>query len=232
MVTLVSRITVLSLLVLAELFAAQHSWSQTLSAEEIQQQLAKPRTRGMRNLQIEAVPKPVIAPAAVQENAPLNPVAPSDSAALPAIVLQPAESKPQPAPLAPLTPLAPIVPDQNSKQELEEPPQVALQIQFEFNSSKITPQGDIQIGELAKALNSKVLEGVRFQVEGHTDAVGKAEYNLKLSQQRADAIAFKLSSLGVERARLSAVGMGDLKLLSGFKPSAAEHRRVVVMARN
>jgi outer membrane protein OmpA-like peptidoglycan-associated protein len=215
------------LLIIVELSSVRLVLGQTLSAEEIQQQLSKPRTRAMRNLQIEAVPKAIATPQdvtpAIVPTSPNNAITPSTES-------NPALTVPAAVETATIAPV--IALDSPKKVEAEESPQVALQIQFEFNSAKITPQGDVQVNELAKALNSKMLEGVRFQVEGHTDAVGRADYNLKLSQLRADAIAIRLSALGVERSRLSAIGMGDARLLSGLKPSAPEHRRVVVMARN
>jgi outer membrane protein OmpA-like peptidoglycan-associated protein len=217
------------LLIIVELSSVRLVLGQTLSAEEIQQQLSKPRTRAMRNLQIEAVPKAIATP---QDVAPaIVPTLPNNATA-PSAESNPTLAVPTPAAVETAT-IAPVIAlDSPKKVEAEESPQVALQIQFEFNSAKITPHGDVQVNELAKALNSKMLEGVRFQVEGHTDAVGRADYNLKLSQLRADAIAIRLSALGVERSRLSAIGMGDARLLSGLKPSAPEHRRVVVMARN
>ena len=51
----------------------------------------------------------------------------------------------------------------------------------------------------------------KVRVEGHTDNVGKAKKNTKLSQQRADAVKKYLVSKGVEDARLEAVGFGPDK---------------------
>lgn len=222
-----SPLAVALLLIIVELSSARLTWAQAMSAEEIQQQLTKPRTRAMRNLQIEAVPKTIATP---QNIAPsILTTEPNNS---PAPIVESDVTVAVPVAVEATT-IAPAIPlDQPKKIEPEETPQVALQIQFEFNSAKITPLGDVQVNELAKALNSKMLESLRFQVEGHTDAVGRADYNLRLSQLRADAVAVRLSALGVERSRLSAIGMGGARLLSGLKPSAPEHRRVVVLARN
>ena len=46
------------------------------------------------------------------------------------------------------------------------------------------------------------------RVEGHTDNVGSAAYNKKLSQQRAEAVVKWLSSHGIAAERLKAVGLG------------------------
>jgi outer membrane protein OmpA-like peptidoglycan-associated protein len=46
-------------------------------------------------------------------------------------------------------------------------------------------------------------------IEAHTDSKGKADYNMKLSQRRAQAIVDWLTSHGVEAARMTAVGFGE-----------------------
>ena len=45
-------------------------------------------------------------------------------------------------------------------------------------------------------------------IEGHTDSVGGGDYNLGLSQRRADSVKSYLSVQGINPARLSASGMG------------------------
>ena len=49
----------------------------------------------------------------------------------------------------------------------------------------------------------------QIRIEGHTDSVGAAEGNLALSEQRANSVMEALISLGVDAARLTAVGMGE-----------------------
>ena len=44
---------------------------------------------------------------------------------------------------------------------------------------------------------------------GHTDRIGSAEYNLKLSKQRADAVRDYLISKGVDRTKIETIGMGE-----------------------
>ena len=45
-------------------------------------------------------------------------------------------------------------------------------------------------------------------IEGHTDSVGSAAYNLKLSDRRAKSVYDYLTSRGVDPARLSSIGKG------------------------
>jgi len=49
----------------------------------------------------------------------------------------------------------------------------------------------------------------KIRIEGHTDATGPAETNVRLSQERADSVMAALVSLGVAADRLTAVGMGE-----------------------
>ena len=80
---------------------------------------------------------------------------------------------------------------------------------------------------MAGALNNPYLQGYHFLIIGNTDAVGRREYNLKLSQERADAIRDALiNPFGISATRLEAVGLGEEQLLDPAHPDAAENRRV------
>jgi outer membrane protein OmpA-like peptidoglycan-associated protein len=108
-------------------------------------------------------------------------------------------------------------------------PSLSLLIQFDFNSSKVRPESQQALANLALALQSRELEASRFAIEGHTDAKGRAEYNLHLSQQRADAVREFLASRGVATARLAPVGKGATELANQADPLAAENRRVRIV---
>ena len=111
-------------------------------------------------------------------------------------------------------------------------PSLSLLIQFDFNSAKVKPESQQALTNLAQALQSKELVEAKFAVEGHTDAKGRADYNLKLSQQRADAVRAYLASNGVVDARLQAVGKGSTELANSADPLAAENRRVRIVNLN
>lgn len=68
----------------------------------------------------------------------------------------------------------------------------------------------------------------KIEVGGHTDAVGSAESNKKLSQARAGAVAAYLGTKGVPAAQMTAVGYGEEKLIDkGDTPEArAKNRRI------
>ena len=67
-------------------------------------------------------------------------------------------------------------------------PSLALSIQFEPNSSRVRAESGPLLGNLVAALQSPELKGTRFIIEGHADARGVAERNLRLSQERADEV--------------------------------------------
>jgi OOP family OmpA-OmpF porin len=87
-------------------------------------------------------------------------------------------------------------------------PSLSLAIQFDSNSSRVRPESGPVLGNLVAALLSPELKGIRFAIEGHTDAVGPAARNLVLSQERADEVRLYLVALGVHPSRLKAVGKG------------------------
>lgn len=107
---------------------------------------------------------------------------------------------------------------------------ISMQIQFAFNSSRIEG-GSLQTMEnLAAALASPELGDRRFTVVGHTDGVGSAAYNQRLSAARAQSVKSFLVQRGVPGARLTTQGKGYSELLNSADPSAAENRRVEIVA--
>ena len=110
---------------------------------------------------------------------------------------------------------------------LEKQAQITIAIQFDYNSARIRPDSFQAVGLMADSLYHPYLQGYRFLVVGHTDGTGSREYNLKLSQQRADAIREALiNPFGIAPARIEAVGLGEEQLLKPAEPAAADNRRV------
>jgi OOP family OmpA-OmpF porin len=111
--------------------------------------------------------------------------------------------------------------------QLDKLAQLTIAIQFDFNSARIRPDSFRAVGLMADALYHPYLLGYRFLIAGHTDGKGNREYNLKLSQQRADAIRDALiNPFGIRPTRIEAVGLGEEQLLKPASPEAAENRRV------
>lgn len=106
---------------------------------------------------------------------------------------------------------------------------IALQVQFTFGSAELLPHGKRQLDELAMALSDRSLASAAFELAGHTDAVGDAVSNLRLSLERADAVKqYLVQAHGLNPARLQTIGHGFNRLADPARPQAAINRRVVV----
>ena len=114
-------------------------------------------------------------------------------------------------------------PDQNAR------PSIDLAVNFEYASSKLTPDARLVLDNLAKALADPALSGSRFEVAGHTDARGSDAYNLVLSKQRARAAAdYLVREHGIDAKRLTVEGFGERQLLDPANPESAVNRRVQI----
>lgn len=108
-------------------------------------------------------------------------------------------------------------------------PSISLQVQFTFDSADLMPQGKRQLDQLAMALGDQALLSAGFELAGHTDKVGDADYNLRLSHARAQAVKRYLSEAhGIAPQRLQTIGYGFSRLIDRAHPQAAINRRVEV----
>jgi OOP family OmpA-OmpF porin len=100
-------------------------------------------------------------------------------------------------------------------------------VYFENNLDVISPRSFKLLDSVANILNTHP-EIEKVRIEGHTDNTGKAEYNLDLSQRRAEAVAKYLVSKNVARERLEPQGFGPEKPIADNKTKAgrAKNRRV------
>jgi len=85
-----------------------------------------------------------------------------------------------------------------------------LNVQFAFNSAEISSAYDSEIGVAANTLKGN--PDVHAVVEGHSDSTGDENYNLHLSQRRAEAVrTLMITQYGVPAAQIRAVGYGETK---------------------
>ena len=106
-----------------------------------------------------------------------------------------------------------------------------MTLEFGNASADVNPSGEREIKAWANVLNSSQFAGKVVRIEGHTNAVGAADYNLELSQRRAEAVKQLLISSGVDASRIEAVGLGFNKPRSN-DPRADENRRVEIVQAN
>jgi OmpA-OmpF porin, OOP family len=117
-----------------------------------------------------------------------------------------------------------------SEGDVEEGP-ASFRIQFAFGSAELRPEAIPLLDKLGEALMSDDLRDWTFVVEGHTDATGDEQFNLNLSQQRADAVRdYLVSKHGVDAERLPTRGYGPTQPFDPDRPAAAINRRVTFAA--
>ncbi len=113
-----------------------------------------------------------------------------------------------------------------------QPRKIDLVVQFDFGSARLQEASKPLLSSLAQAMGTERIKSLRFRVEGHTDAVGRADYNVRLSENRAQSVMGFLMQHGVEKDRLTALGKGATELLLPDQPEATANRRVRITTLN
>jgi outer membrane protein OmpA-like peptidoglycan-associated protein len=100
-------------------------------------------------------------------------------------------------------------------------------VQFETGKAELKSESNALLDEVAKMLKDNPQVEL-ISVEGHTDGTGSADFNRKLSQQRAEAVAKYLSTKGVKAARMEPKGFGPDRPIADNETDAGReaNRRV------
>lgn len=100
---------------------------------------------------------------------------------------------------------------------------------FDFNDADISSQKQAELTKLAEQLNKYKLNKVR--IVGHTDSVGNPEYNLKLSEKRAQSVAQVFEANHFQPNNIQIVGKGSTQPINqaDTEEARAENRRVAVI---
>ncbi|NPA17116.1 MAG: OmpA family protein, partial [Aquificae bacterium] len=104
------------------------------------------------------------------------------------------------------------------------------EIHFDTNKAEVKAEYYPEIEKLAEYL--KEHPDVKVIIEGHTDSVGPAEYNLKLSQKRAESVRqILIEKYGISPDRVIARGYGETRpVASNDTPEGrAKNRRVIAI---
>jgi OmpA-OmpF porin, OOP family len=102
-----------------------------------------------------------------------------------------------------------------------------LDIQFEIKQQEVQREDKEKLAVLGTYMNK--YPDTTAVIEGHTDDVGESDYNLKLSQQRADSVVnYLVNDLHVARSRLTAVGYGETRPIADNNTSEGQqaNRRI------
>jgi OmpA-OmpF porin, OOP family len=101
-------------------------------------------------------------------------------------------------------------------------------VNFETNSATLTHDSHAVLDRLAADLRK--YPGLQIELQGHTDSSGTDQYNLNLSERRADAVREYLMAQGVASSQVQARGYGESQPIAGNATAdgRAQNRRVVL----
>ncbi len=100
---------------------------------------------------------------------------------------------------------------------------------FAFDSATLTPASKDGLDQIVARLKAAPNEKIR--INGYTDSVGSASYNMELSRRRADAVKAYLVSQGINPARIVTHGYGASNPIASNATAEgrAENRRTEVL---
>jgi outer membrane protein OmpA-like peptidoglycan-associated protein len=103
---------------------------------------------------------------------------------------------------------------------------------FASGAANLNPNGDPHLAKLAAFLNKYMDRTVL--IVGYTDSIGGQDYNLGLSQRRADSVKIYLVQQGIDSSRLSASGQGMSSPVADNSSATGrqQNRRVEVVIEN
>ncbi|MCE9539647.1 MAG: OmpA family protein [Bacteroidetes bacterium] len=84
---------------------------------------------------------------------------------------------------------------------------VLKNIFFDFDEATLRPISNVELGKLFKLLSSN--KGMIVEISGHTDEKGELNYNLKLSEERAQSVVDYLIEKGINKNQMIAKGYGE-----------------------
>lgn len=111
-----------------------------------------------------------------------------------------------PAAAAPAAPVAPLPATEPTPDRMKYC--VFLDIEFDIDKSDVRPQYHDEVAKVGDFM--KKYPTTTAVIEGYTDEVGSNEYNMKLSQRRAESVVkYLVDNFGIDPSRLSAKGFGE-----------------------
>jgi outer membrane protein OmpA-like peptidoglycan-associated protein len=102
---------------------------------------------------------------------------------------------------------------------------VPAEVLFAFDSDALADAAPAELDRVVQAIRER--SGARVTVEGHTDDVGTDEYNLALSERRAQAVAAYLAQKGIAKDHIKARGFGKTRPIGGNDDQGRKRNRRV-----
>ncbi len=113
-------------------------------------------------------------------------------------------------------------PSPATRVNVAKPTAAGFRINFAFNSAILPEFAHAMIDVVAQVM--KESPDIKVRVEGHTDAVGSADYNVSLSERRALSVGEYLVKVGVDPSRLMLIGKGMAEPLTSNRYDPANRR--------
>lgn len=101
---------------------------------------------------------------------------------------------------------------------------------FPVNGHDLSKEAEEQLDEFVERLKTDN-KNVFIEIQGHTDSTGSSDYNMRLGQERADAVRLYLNQKGVALNRLSTISYGETQPVDSnkSKDGRSKNRRVVIV---
>jgi len=99
---------------------------------------------------------------------------------------------------------------------------IKQQVHFATAKFRVLPDSFPLLNQVVQVLRD--FPNMQISIEGHTDSVGGEALNMRLSQQRAEAVLDYLISKGVSPERLEAIGFGPTKPIASNKTASGRAR--------
>jgi outer membrane protein OmpA-like peptidoglycan-associated protein len=94
---------------------------------------------------------------------------------------------------------------------------------YDYDKSNIRADAAVRLDTLVQTLQDN--PKINIELSSHTDQRGKDAYNLKLSQQRAEAAVAYIVSKGIDKRRITARGYGETRPIVKDAKTEAEYQR-------
>jgi outer membrane protein OmpA-like peptidoglycan-associated protein len=103
-------------------------------------------------------------------------------------------------------------------------------IRFEYDLTDITKPFDLSVSQYAALMKDPRCQSLNIEVQGHADFKGSEQYNINLSERRANLIVGMLKDAGVDTSRMSVKGLGETQPVDAALTDEArmKNRRVTI----
>ena len=103
-------------------------------------------------------------------------------------------------------------------------------VKFPVDGSQLSPEAETRLQDLASKLKAEN-KNVYLEIQGHTDTTGTKPLNMRLGEERAEAVRLYMNQQGVPLNRMATISYGDTSPVApnNTREGRAQNRRVVVI---